>query len=208
MAKPITSLPILVSLVMTGTGCSYLSDRGRDAADMFTLTGGFGLGATARVGPVRAGLYAGEDLVGLKGGELIWGGDTTTSGTFVIGPIPGLMGIEEFRTRSDEAAVESRSKWYQANPSPNYPFIMTPSGQNSQPYHTTPDYRGKYPYYYWTQMEVAVGLGVSVRAGFNPGELVDFVLGWFGTDIYGDDLSRIKKKLAEEESEPAVSPAI
>ena len=51
--------------------------------------------------------------------------------------------------------------------------------------------------------------------GVNPGEFVDFVLGWVGIDIYGDDLSRIgkklaedeaKKKLAEEKSEPTVSP--
>jgi len=35
-------------------------------------------------------------------------------------------------------------------------------------------------------MEVVVGLGVSVRLGFNPGELFDFALGWFGLDLYHD----------------------
>ncbi|MCZ6691091.1 MAG: hypothetical protein O7H41_15995, partial [Planctomycetota bacterium] len=29
---------------------------------------------------------------------------------------------------------------------------------------------------------------VGVRAGFSPGEFVDFLLGWFGVDIAGDDV--------------------
>ena len=38
-----------------------------------------------------------------------------------------------------------------------------------------------------TQCELAAGLGPTVRLGFNPGELVDFILGWTTLDIYGDD---------------------
>jgi hypothetical protein len=30
-------------------------------------------------------------------------------------------------------------------------------------------------------------LVVGARAGFSPGELLDFLLGWFGVDIAGDD---------------------
>ena len=33
-----------------------------------------------------------------------------------------------------------------------------------------------------------------MRIGFNPGELVDFVPGRVGLDLYGDDLSRMKKE--------------
>ena len=33
----------------------------------------------------------------------------------------------------------------------------------------------------------AFALVVGVRVGFSPGEFVDFVLGWFGLDIAGDD---------------------
>jgi hypothetical protein len=40
---------------------------------------------------------------------------------------------------------------------------------------------------YWTQVEVEAGVIFAVHAGFNPGELLDFLLGWFGADIYGDD---------------------
>jgi len=40
---------------------------------------------------------------------------------------------------------------------------------------------------YFTQIEVAAGVIVGVRIGFNPGELLDFIFGWFGIDIYNDD---------------------
>ena len=40
---------------------------------------------------------------------------------------------------------------------------------------------------HYTQVEVVAGLLFSVRAGVNPGELLDFLLGWAGIDIYGDD---------------------
>ncbi len=42
---------------------------------------------------------------------------------------------------------------------------------------------------YYTQLEVAAGaLLVGARVGFNPGELLDFLLGWTTLDIYGDDV--------------------
>jgi hypothetical protein len=40
---------------------------------------------------------------------------------------------------------------------------------------------------YFTQIEVVGGFGLVLRLGFNPGELLDFVLGWATVDIYGDD---------------------
>ncbi len=43
----------------------------------------------------------------------------------------------------------------------------------------------KAPFY--TQIEVMGGFLFSVRAGFNVGELLDFILGWGGIDIYQDD---------------------
>jgi hypothetical protein len=42
--------------------------------------------------------------------------------------------------------------------------------------------------YYITQVEAAVGLGGTIRLGINPGELVDFLLGWMTIDFYGDDV--------------------
>jgi hypothetical protein len=34
---------------------------------------------------------------------------------------------------------------------------------------------------------VGILLGLSVHVGFSPGQFADFLLGWFGADIAGDD---------------------
>ena len=39
-----------------------------------------------------------------------------------------------------------------------------------------------------TQLEIAGGLIFTLRLGFNPGELLDFILGFSGIDIWHDDL--------------------
>ncbi|OVE81243.1 hypothetical protein BVY04_03710 [bacterium M21] len=41
---------------------------------------------------------------------------------------------------------------------------------------------------YLTQIEAAAGFGAGIRLGVNPGEFLDFLLGWFGLDPYCDDL--------------------
>ena len=42
--------------------------------------------------------------------------------------------------------------------------------------------------HHWTQLRIFAGVTiVSVSVGANPGELLDFALGWLGIDIYGDD---------------------
>lgn len=40
----------------------------------------------------------------------------------------------------------------------------------------------------WTRLGIAGGLLIGIRAELNPGELIDFILGLFGADIYGDDV--------------------
>ncbi|MDT8390564.1 MAG: hypothetical protein RRC34_08670 [Lentisphaeria bacterium] len=52
---------------------------------------------------------------------------------------------------------------------------------------------------YYTQIEVVVGVLGSIRLGFNPGELLDFILGWTTLDIYGDELGK-RKKIEQAES--------
>lgn len=43
------------------------------------------------------------------------------------------------------------------------------------------------PATYFTQVEISFGLFGGTRVGLNPGEFLDFVLGWFGLDLFGDD---------------------
>ncbi len=45
--------------------------------------------------------------------------------------------------------------------------------------------RPRHPYF--TQIEVVAGLLGTLRLGFNPGELLDFILGWTTVDIFNDD---------------------
>lgn len=53
---------------------------------------------------------------------------------------------------------------------------------------------------YWCtylQCEVAFGAVIGVRAGLNPAELLDFILGWAGIDICSDDQERKRRQLKE-----------
>ena len=49
----------------------------------------------------------------------------------------------------------------------------------------------------FTQIEILFGLGITFRLGFNPGELIDFLLGWSTVDIYHDDIGK-KTNLTKE----------
>jgi hypothetical protein len=52
---------------------------------------------------------------------------------------------------------------------------------------------------FYTQIEVAGGFIATLRVGFNPGELLDFIVGWTTIDLFGDDLGmrRLRKERAE-----------
>ena len=49
-------------LLLVACSLPYMKDRGRDGADVFTLTVGYGLGAKARAGPVTAAALFNRDL--------------------------------------------------------------------------------------------------------------------------------------------------
>ena len=172
-------------------GCAspgYLGDRGRDFADVFTATVGFGAGAKARVGPIQAGLLYNVDTHGLRGGqfgEAAWY-EVHTFETVAPYPMklrrfdgdedypweyPGYcFGRDRWQTGTSERRLAGRrGKNYEAV-SP-VPFISL-AGQPA----------------YYTQIEVVVALIGSLRVGFNPGELLDFVLGWTTIDLFQDDL--------------------
>ena len=40
----------------------------------------------------------------------------------------------------------------------------------------------------YTDLHFVIALGKGIRFGINPGELLDFICGWFMLDIFGDDL--------------------
>ena len=45
-----------------------------------------------------------------------------------------------------------------------------------------------YPKSYLYQIEFAIGIYGGLRVGFNPAELIDFILGFTTYDLYDDDV--------------------
>jgi hypothetical protein len=160
-------------------GCAsssnYLARRWNDAKDICTVTVGLGAGAKARVGPLATGLSWTRDYAGLRGGYF------------------GVFPPKENQSKD----VELLAARWEETPSKE-PIHVRAKDYSSMgasfygsPYWWTNEERPVY--YYYSQIEIAVGAGGSLRVGFNPGELLDFLLGWFGVDLYGDEVVTSRK---------------
>lgn len=179
----------------SGCATGYLADRARDGADIFTATLGAGLGGSVRAGPVCAGLVAQTDVAGLRGGRLFAGfppeGDFyQVYATLIPLPwrppdTPRQFGFESCATRPF-VLDDCRSVYHTASTVPC--IIMPTVGDDNMPV----DARTRWKHL--TQVEALLGLGPSLRLGFNPGELLDFILGWTTIDIFNDDLEWKKRK--------------
>jgi hypothetical protein len=172
--KKIFHIIIAITVILGLNGCAsskaYLVNRGRDAADIFTATIGLGVGVKARGGPLQTGLLAQSDLVGLRGGTFPFVYDRNQYEIFPTIDLQAVYcGVEQFD--ADGYLTANRYKDFETQ-------SMIPI------YHTdsTPC-----PYYY-TQIDVVVALGPSIRLGCNPGEFLDFLLGWGTIDIFNDDI--------------------
>ena len=175
-----------IALVLLCAGCAspYWQNRRADAADVFTATVGIGIGATARIGPLHAGLGVNWDFYGIEAGEI---GKLGSLGEAIVGlgdkatdVCIVCMGGSEIN-QGERSAVRGKNVAYRPS---GIPFWDPPPPESPNPAR-------------WTQIEVAAGLLGGVRLGFNPGELLDFLLGFFGVDLYGDDLARGDKPHAE-----------
>ena len=168
---------IALALLCAGCASPYWQNRRADAADVFTATAGVGLGATARIGPLHAGLGVNWDFYGIEAGEIgklgSLGEAITGIGDKAADDCIVCMGWSEIN-QGERSAVRGKNVAYRPS---GIPFWDPPPPESSNPAR-------------WTQIEVAAGLLGGVRLGFNPGELLDFVLGFFGVDLYGDDLAR------------------
>jgi len=177
------------------SGCAttgYMGDRMRDAGDIFTATVGKGAGIKARVGPVGTGIFINRDVAGLRGGTLFRIKDDTQFKPYdFTSIIPKLYMVPIFiedRLRL-KGESEIRHKDFEAIGIfiPLVSWVDEPNNSSTK-------------WAYNTQIEVAVGLGGTLRLGFNPGELVDFILGWTTIDIYSDDL-KVKKQTMEQSNQ-------
>ena len=205
-------LVALLPFIVGGCASSpYAANRGRDLADVFTLTLGGGSGAKARVGPVQLAIIDHVDLLGLRAGTGFANGEDMLDNTEIYQPWPrgSKANYDDFAVRrvfetgqgkvvdvrGEDTLIDSpmyQRRWHDAfgherfDPGPDSLTAQrgkTIAARSPFPFYTASDNPA-----HMTQIEIAGGLGLTIRLGFNPGELIDFILGFTSMDLYGDDL--------------------
>lgn len=199
---------LIVILNLTGCATPYMIDRRRDAADIFTCTLGEGAGAKVRVGPVAVGLLANQDTCGFRNGCEVktpppsrW--DVPTYDFTMFDATCTLLGGEKADFRRGQS--DDRFKSYSAVTVCGLSFIE-PQWNNDSLVNRNVPWQSRIPYY--TQIEVVGGLIGTCRLGFNPGELVDFLLGWVGIDIFDDDVAEKKRKAESNNAAQTTAPKV
>ena len=180
-----------ITACVLAIGCAVCSgcvaprgqDRLRDAKDVFTCAFGLGLGGRARVGPLQLPLLVQSDYAGLRCGE--WFASpmrddfwtyVSEAGHVVDQPLPVYVpdcdtlysGYEDFDPGGKAAARHKKESTVGMGPATR---VLD---------------RRNWAYY--TNIEGVAGAVVSVRLGVNPGELIDWLLGFAGLDVMGDDI--------------------
>lgn len=191
-------LALLLGCCVAGGGCAspgMWADRAYDAADVVTATVGLGSGGKVRAGPLQIALIKTSDIAGLRAGQWFVGGlDLLHNEELYVlpFPLPGMRTqywwVLPYGAEGFSHGVGSRSRRRGKDIAAQSPFpCLVFSGDPA----------------FYTQLELAVGLGVTGRIGVNPGELLDFLLGFSGVDIYHDDLSKRPKRPVPARDAPA-----
>lgn len=191
LARALATLLMTLFSLSASSACqtAYVKNRARDAGDIFTFelqTKMYGL--SVRAGPIKAGLsYKDPDgaSIGLSGGTA--GAHKTHEFTFLVFGADSLEvdpPSPESGEKKEDHPLEVRKKNFTARS----PFGTKKSLRETK--NVLKDKKAKTefaPAYYYTQIEVNVGIYYGLRVGVNLGELLDFFLGFFGIDIMGDD---------------------
>ena len=166
---------IFLSIILSGCSSTnpYYVDRERDALDILSLSAEYGWGTKARFGPIGSGFIYSDSSYGLRGGEILG-----LSHEEAADIEAGIIGVEQFDIQCFYPNhIPNRDKTYSSMNIAGINFPWT--------FRTPPP---PHPYYFYSQLDVAVCVFGGARFGFNIGELLDFALGWVGIDIYGDDV--------------------
>lgn len=171
------SLCMLLAVTGLTSGCAFTENRLRDAEDIFTMAGGFGLGSCVHAGPISTGIGAIWDVYGLSSGHF----GENQMGHFSSGFTAQLVGIgTEDSWLNPE--VRDRAKRFYAD---CYLIGLPDYEQGRKGNSLVP------PYFF--QFEVSAGLFGGLRAGFNLAELADFLLGFAGIDLLRDDVAGLQQ---------------
>lgn len=215
MIARVWRIPPLLAAVCLAVGCAtseYMTNRGRDAADIFTLTVGAGGGLKARVGPLQVAAFDNTDIVGLRAGQWIGNGtDLVDNGETYI-PLPVFervdwgdpVAVHVFGARGRGRMSDYRPEevlFHSPNPFWHWRGLFgreifshgpdstsSARGKNVTAQSPVPLLAFGAEKHFFSQIEIGAGLVLTLRAGCNPGELADFLLGWVGLDLYHDDL--------------------
>ncbi|MHC4973719.1 MAG: hypothetical protein ACYTG3_15445 [Planctomycetota bacterium] len=201
----------LLLLLATVSSCAYLGDRGMDFLDMFRISAGVGttIGVRGRtLGVVDTGLMVGVkpnfSALGWRYGKPLYfdqadkrfdGDQAEIIKATSVRNLDWTEGTYEY-ARTSAALLPALLTWTDASPE-SYEWTVAEEGDTFEERHwiwsaeTTRNNR--YAQIHAFDIEVEVGLGVYVEAGFSPGEALDFLLGIFGIDIAKDD-GRLSKK--------------
>jgi hypothetical protein len=176
---------LLAATLVTGCATPYIIDRGRDAADIFTAAVGVGAGAKARIGPLAQGVCVNLNYLGIQDGRAFCGyekheNDNGMDGAFLL---------YTFSLSNRSEIVRNRNKSYLGFHLLGVACPFSIEGEEVE-----------YPKSYFTQIEVIAGFCGTIKLGFNPGELLDFILGWTTIDIFSDDFEARKQKSKIEPS--------
>lgn len=211
-AKPTRRIPALLALLLACAGCAgvgrYARDRALDLADCFTLAAGPGLIADvdvhltewvatgAGVGLSQKWGFAGRHPVGFGGDDARTGLDVHVTAPLVPlgfwlmprGTTPGCTECATLRFFCTDFCIRDGEAPAPYNWSPYSQASRSILLLNMCPFHDCPE-AGPRPKTI-DAFDLSLGatvLPVSVRAGFSPGQFLDFLLGWFGLDIASDD---------------------
>lgn len=153
-------LATAVALLSCGCTTAYWKDRACDAADVATATIGMGGGAFVQVGPKPVGCGFILDAFGIEDGK--FGVPCYLTALAGVAERFAVYEFDDMRVKRGKLPPLAKEE-DEGKPLPIMP-------------------------HHWTQLRIFAGVTiVSVSVGANPGELLDFALGWLGIDIYGDD---------------------
>ena len=186
-------LGVMASLAIGCASSGIMADRRRDAADIFNCSLGFGLGAAARVGPVKTGVIAEGDIAGHRGGQ------SCNGNPMFLGNFDAFMlgfGLERFSGYPDWVEMKERGKDFEAEWEGPPIIGIAPLWRDPARNHRGQLY----------QIDVTAAIGLSLRLGFNPAELLDFALGWWAIDFLDDDMEAKRKVASDKSSEATPKP--
>ena len=157
------------------SGPGYLTRRAEDLADCFVLVGAVGPELSIDVQAtdllhvaVGGGLHGEAGLIGRRAG---------TAGVLTLG-LPIAPFLEEGVLHGRYLFTETGGAWRSEDVEDECYLVhladVAPTHPRSDPWHAF-------------DLELGVTALVGVRLGFRPGELVDFLVGWFGFDPLHDD---------------------